>query len=40
VCYAFFDIVSNGNDKYGWLKFIDDEKKIIPLSPSRKVSKN
>ncbi len=37
---AFFDIVTNGNDRYGWLKFIDDEKKIIPLSPARKVSKN
>ncbi len=29
---AFFDVVENGNDKYGWLTFIDDEKKIIPLS--------
>jgi branched-chain amino acid aminotransferase len=29
---AFFDIVGNGNDKYGWLTFIDDEKKIIPIS--------
>jgi branched-chain amino acid aminotransferase len=28
---AFFDIVSNGNDKYGWLRFIDQEKKIIDL---------
>jgi len=29
---AFFDIVENGNDKFGWLTFIDDEKKIIPIS--------
>ena len=27
----FFDIVSNGNDKHGWLHFIDTEKKIIDL---------
>lgn len=29
---AFFDIIVNGNDKHGWLTFIDDEKKIISLS--------
>jgi branched-chain amino acid aminotransferase len=28
---AFFDVVSNGNDKYSWLRFVDSEKKIINL---------
>ena len=34
---AFFDIVQNANDKYNWLTFIDDAKRIIPLSPSQAV---
>lgn len=28
---AFFDVVSNANDKYNWLKFVDSQKKIIDL---------
>jgi branched-chain amino acid aminotransferase len=28
---AFFDVVSNGNDKYGWLHYVDSQKKIIDL---------
>jgi branched-chain amino acid aminotransferase len=32
---AFFDIVQNANDKYGWLTFIDDSKKLIDLSSSQ-----
>ncbi len=36
---AFFDIIENGNDKYGWLTFIDDEKKIIPLSTGKVANK-
>lgn len=28
---AFNDIIVNGNDKYGWLNFIDRDKKIIDL---------
>jgi branched-chain amino acid aminotransferase len=36
---AFFDIIKNGNDKYGWLTFIDDEKKIIPLSTGKVAKK-
>jgi len=36
---AFFDIIENGNDKYGWLTFIDDEKKIIPLSTGKVAKK-
>lgn len=35
---AFFDIVENGNDKHNWLTYIDDNRKIYPLS-SMKVSK-
>lgn len=34
---GFFDIVQNANDKYGWLTFIDDSKRIIPLSPSQAI---
>src|SRR5437867_1518596 len=29
---AFFDIVEKGNDKHNWLTFIDEMKKIYPLS--------
>ncbi len=36
---AFYDIVANGNDKYGWLTFIDDEKKIISLSSGKAAKK-
>ncbi len=32
---AFFDIVQNANDKHNWLTFIEDTKRIIPLSPSK-----
>jgi branched-chain amino acid aminotransferase len=32
---AFFDIVHNANDKHNWLTFIDDSKRIIPLSSSQ-----
>lgn len=28
---AFFDIVRNGNDKYGWLTFIDGKERIISM---------
>jgi branched-chain amino acid aminotransferase len=28
---AFFDVVENANDKYGWLTFIDNHERIIPL---------
>lgn len=31
---AFFDVVHNGNDKYNWLTWIDDDKRIIPMSSS------
>ncbi len=36
---AFFDIVSNANDKFGWLTFINNGQKIYPLSSSMKVGK-
>ena len=32
---AFFDIVKNGNDKYGWLTFIDNNRKIYSLSATK-----
>lgn len=35
---AFFDIVRNGNDKYKWLTFIDENKRIYPLQSSMKIS--
>jgi branched-chain amino acid aminotransferase len=28
---AFFDVVKQGNDKYGWLTFIDGKDKILPM---------
>lgn len=28
---AFFDIVKNGNDKYGWLTYIDGNEKILNM---------
>jgi branched-chain amino acid aminotransferase len=34
---AFFDIVQNANDKHNWLTFIDDSKRIIPLSSSQAI---
>jgi branched-chain amino acid aminotransferase len=36
---AFFDIVKNANDKYSWLAFVDNEKKIYPLSSNLKAGK-
>lgn len=36
---AFFDIVENANDKYGWLTFINNGQKIYPLSSNMKVGK-
>ncbi|MGH2575444.1 MAG: branched-chain amino acid transaminase [Ignavibacteria bacterium] len=32
---TFFDIVENGNDKHNWLTFIDENKKIYPISSVR-----
>lgn len=29
---AFYDIVVKGNDKYNWLTYIDDDRRIYPLS--------
>ncbi len=31
---VFFDVVHNGNDKHGWLTFIDGGNRIIPLDKS------
>jgi branched-chain amino acid aminotransferase len=28
---AFFDVVKNGNDKHGWLTFIDGKERILSL---------
>ncbi|HMT10874.1 MAG TPA: branched-chain amino acid transaminase, partial [Ignavibacteria bacterium] len=28
---AFFDIVKNGNDKYGWLTYVDGNEKILNM---------
>ena len=28
---AFFDIVKNGNDKYGWLTYVDGNEKILKM---------
>ena len=28
---AFFDIVKEGNDKHGWLRYIDGDKKILSM---------
>lgn len=36
---AFFEIVESGNDKHGWLTFIDDEKNIISLSTGKTAKK-
>jgi branched-chain amino acid aminotransferase len=36
---AFFDIVHNANDKYNWLTFIDNNRKIYPLSSNLKAGK-
>jgi branched-chain amino acid aminotransferase len=32
---AFFDIVNNGNDKHGWLTFVDNNRKIYTLSSAK-----
>jgi branched-chain amino acid aminotransferase len=32
---AFFDIVKNGNDKHGWLTFVDNNRKIYTLSSAK-----
>jgi branched-chain amino acid aminotransferase len=28
---AFFDVVKQGNDKYGWLTYIDGKDRILPM---------